>query len=295
MGNEQSGGSSSTNQNNSILLLGQTPFCATAAVGTTVHALAPCEIKKPEPPPAAQKTEPPTNQFKKKSFLTKGLSIAKKGATLAKKGAKAGYKMALGATLRPKLIPGQEATRTCFLCFAAANENEAGSPVLYGVDVFLRANVNDGAVLRKDGEGGHLKFRGIDLEGACAVQIISSSGKQTGSPVRLGEQFILTVDQGARVFVFCGADDGGIVLETRPIAEVPTNENAVFKCAPIPPKLQRPVQEETGGDSDFFVMLLGAETASQMRLVKQLASNPIGRQIIKQQLRGGTVSKPKYR
>jgi len=42
-------------------------------------------------------------------------------------------------------------------------------------------------------------------------------------------------------------------------------------------------------------MLLGAETASQMRLVKQLASNPIGRQIIKQQLRGGTVSKPKYR
>ena len=63
-------------------------------------------------------------------------------------------KMAMGATLRPKLIPGQEATRTCFLCFAAANENEAGSPVLYGVDVFLRANVNDGADSGKTGRAG---------------------------------------------------------------------------------------------------------------------------------------------
>jgi hypothetical protein len=76
--------------------------------------------------------------------------------------------------------------------------------------------------------------------------------------VLLGEQFIMTVDEGARVFVFCGAEDGGIVLETRPLSEVPAGENAVFKAAPIPPKLQKPVESEKNGDSAVFVGLLGA-------------------------------------
>jgi hypothetical protein len=253
MGNE----ASSSNRDGGMLLLGQSPFCATAAVGTVIHALAPTEIKKPEPtpPPAAQKTS--QNNFKKPSLFSKVVSLSKKGAQIAKKGAKKGIKLALGATLRPKLIPGQDATRTCFMCFAARNEQEAGQPVLYGVDVHLRANIRDGAVLRQDGNEGQLKFKGTDLEGACAIRIISSTGKQTGQPVLLGEQFILTVEEGARVFVFCGAEDGGIVLETRPIAEVPANENAIFKAAPIPLKLQQPVEEE-GGDSGLFVGLLGA-------------------------------------
>jgi len=41
------------------------------------------------------------------------------------------------------------------------------------------------------------------------------------------------------------------VLETRILAEVPAGENAVFKAAPIPAKLQQPV-------SYLFVGLLGA-------------------------------------
>jgi 2,3,4,5-tetrahydropyridine-2,6-dicarboxylate N-succinyltransferase len=68
-----------------MLLLGQSPFCATAAVGTVIHALAPTEIKKPEPtpPPAAQKTS--QNNFKKPSLFSKVVSLSKKGAQIAKK------------------------------------------------------------------------------------------------------------------------------------------------------------------------------------------------------------------
>ncbi len=303
MGNQQgtSGSGGVSNSNNSILLLGRTPFCATAAIGTTVHALAPCEIKKPDPPKKQEQPKPPQtnqNQFKKTSVFSKGLSMAKKGAKqgaiLAKKGANKAVKLALGPTLRPKLIPGQNATRTCFLCFAAANESDAGTPVRYGVDMFVRANINDGAVLRADGDDGELKFKGVELEDACPVRIISATGINNGSPVRLGEQFIMTVNQGERVFVFCGSDDGGIVLESRPIAEVPANENAVFKAAPIPEKLQRPVQKESGGDSDLFVTLLGAQTASQLKLGMAMAKNPIGREILKQALTGKN-SQPNYR
>lgn len=317
MGNEQSSG----NTNGGYLYLGQSAFCATAAVGTVVHALAPCEIKPlpkpepvPEPPPPPP---PPSNKFKKKNMWSKALGAAKigaklavKGGGLAVKGAQGAVKLALGTTLRPKLVPGQEATRTCFLCFAAASVEGAGSPVLYGVDVFLRANIKDGAVLRKDGEDGQLKFKGSELEGACAVRIISATGKQTGQPVLLGEQFIMTVDDGARVFVFCGAEDGGIVLETRILAEVPAGENAVFKAAPIPAKLQQPVEEENG-DSNLFVGLLGAmmgggslaaaggggggggggrrqqngNVVQDLRAMQRLASNPVGRSVIKAAVR----------
>tara|TARA_B100000780_G_scaffold217229_1_gene156515 strand:- start:272 stop:1183 length:912 start_codon:yes stop_codon:yes gene_type:complete len=258
MGNEQS-----SNQQGSMIILGETPFCATAAVGTSIHALSPSEIKKPEPESTSKPPPPSTNQFKKPSMFSKTLSLAKKGAKLAHKGAKQGIKLAMGATLRPKLIPGQLATRTCFMCFAGVDEHAAGQPVLYGVDVYLRGNVNDGAVLRKDGNEGRLKFKGTDLEGACAIRILSATGKETGQPVLLGEQFILTIDQGAQVFVFVGAEDGGIVLESRAIQDVPANENAVFKAATIPAKLQKPVEEEGGGgDSAMFIGLLGAMLGS---------------------------------
>ena len=274
MGQEQS----STNRRRAApLLLGQTPFCFTAAVGDMLHVLAPGEVKAGAAADAAAAAEPPAaapNTFKKKSRFGAAMSMAKKGAALAAKGAKAGAKMLMGSTLRPRLIPQAEATRTCFLCLCGTSPEQAGKAAAYGVPCYVRANVAGGAVLRAaTTEAGRYVFSGTELDGALPVIVVSCSGKTPGSAILIGDQFLVLTDSGERVFIFAGSADGGIELQTSPREEVQTGASAMFVAAAVPAELAAPKQapaassagastSPTGGmglsDTSMFAGLLGS-------------------------------------
>ena len=247
MGQEQSAGRGAP-----PILLGQTPFCFTAAVGDTLHVVTPGETAAPEPAPSEPPTGDAGNAFKKKSRFGSALSMAKKGAALAAKGAKAGAKMLLGSTLRPRLVPQSEATRACFLCLCGTRPEDSGKAAAYGVPCYLRANVSGGAVLR-EGSGhmastGRYVFSGTELEGALPVIIVSCTGKAPGTAIMIGDQFLMLADGGSQAFIFASAADGGIELQTLKRDEVQSGAAAMFVAASVPAELTAPKQAQTSAD-----------------------------------------------
>lgn len=260
MGQTQSSSSAAaaTASRRQPLLLGQTPFCATAAIGTDIHVMAPGTIQAAKQ--ETSKSVPTAN--KKTSRFGTALSLAKKGAKLAAQGAKAGANMLLGQTLHPRLIPRTEATRVCFLCLCSAIPEDAGKAAAYGVPCLIRANINGGAVLRKGRSDGHYEFKGTDLESGTRVIIVSTTGREPGSAIFLGDQFIVLNENGTRVMIFAASADGGIEIQSKPRDEVQAGASAIFVAAKIPPELAAPKPEASNERADLQDTRMGTSDTS---------------------------------